>query len=132
MTVIEFPHGGHRRLAPLLVGRRREQALLREHLGAAIAGRGSLVLIGGEAGIGKTALAEALASDAAAGGALVLVGHCYDLIETPPYGPWTELLDRCLPLPNLPPRPALLGEGDPAGTPEPQAARFAPVRDFLL
>ena len=58
---------------------------------AALAGHGSLVLIGGEAGIGKTALAEALCREAAEQGALVLVGRCYDLTETPPYGPWVEL-----------------------------------------
>jgi tetratricopeptide (TPR) repeat protein len=91
-----------------------------------------LLLIGGEAGIGKTALAEALESEAAARGALVLRGHCYDLIETPPYGPWTELLDCCPPLPDLPPRPALLGASGPSGTSEPPAARFSRLRDFLL
>src|SRR5262245_60958137 len=75
------------RAAPL-VGREREQAMLRDALAAARAGRGALVLIGGEAGIGKTALAEALCEEAEAQGALALVGRCYDLTETPPYGPW--------------------------------------------
>ena len=77
-----------------LVGREREQALLRAALAAALDGRGSLVLIGGEAGIGKTALAEAALAEAASQGALALVGRCYDLSETPPYGPWAEALAR--------------------------------------
>ena len=65
--------------------------MLRDCLSAALAGQGGLVLIGGEAGIGKTALAEALCREATEQGALVLVGRCYDLTETPPYGPWVEL-----------------------------------------
>src|SRR4051812_35475574 len=78
----------------LLVGRGREQAALRDALAAALAGRGSLVLIGGEAGIGKTTLAEALLAEAMQQGALVLFGRCYDLTETPPYGPWGEVFSR--------------------------------------
>ncbi len=77
-----------------LVGRDRERALLRERLGAALAGRGRLVLIAGAAGIGKTILAEALLAEARSEGALVLVGRCYDLSETPPYGPWVEAVER--------------------------------------
>ena len=70
--------------APTLVGREHEQAALRAALDRALAGRGSLILIGGEAGIGKTALAEWLLAEAATQGALALVGRCYDLSETPP------------------------------------------------
>ena len=77
---------------PSLVGRERAQGELGAALTAALAGRGSLVLIAGEAGIGKTALADALCNEAAERGALVLVGRCHDLAETPPYGPWAELL----------------------------------------
>ncbi|HEX5501504.1 MAG TPA: AAA family ATPase [Thermomicrobiales bacterium] len=111
---------------PRLVGREREQALLREQLGAALAGGGALVLIGGDAGIGKTALAEDLCRAAAAEGALVLVGRCYDLSETPPYGPWAEAFARASRAADLPPPPDLAGGGATS-----QAALFAAVRDYL-
>ena len=58
---------------PPFVGRDRELSVLRTHLATAIAGYGSLVLIGGEAGIGKTALAEMLCQEAAEQGAHSLV-----------------------------------------------------------
>jgi tetratricopeptide (TPR) repeat protein len=76
----------------VLVGREREQAMLRECLHDALAGHGSLVLVSGEAGIGKTSLIHALANEANAQGAAVLTSACYDLTVTPPYGPWLELL----------------------------------------
>src|SRR5262249_37070164 len=67
--------------SPLLpvtvVGRERELGILREHLATALAGQGKLVLISGEAGVGKTALASTVCAAGAAAGALVLTGHCY-------------------------------------------------------
>jgi predicted ATPase len=78
--------------ASVLVGREREQVFLREELASTIAGHGRLVLLGGEAGIGKTSLARDLAGEASARGARVLTGHCYDLTNTPPYGPWLDLV----------------------------------------
>jgi len=110
-----------------LVGRDRELALLRAHLDAVIAGRGGLVLIGGEAGIGKTALAETLLIEAAARGALVLVGRCYDLSETSPYGPWIEALAR-MPAGEGPHAVPDLGGGGGSAS---QAALVAVVRGFL-
>ena len=70
--------------AASLAGRQREQATLREALATTLAGRGALVLVGGEAGIGKTALAEWLLDAARQQGAAVLIGRCYDPTETPP------------------------------------------------
>jgi DNA-binding CsgD family transcriptional regulator len=110
--------------APPLVGRDREQATLRDALVTALAGRGSLVLIGGEAGIGKTTLAETLLAEAASQGALVLIGRCYDLSETPPYGPWAEALASA-------PRDTATPPDLAGGTSDSQAALFASVRDYL-
>ena len=83
------------RSAPLLVGRTLEQLFLREELAAVLGGRGRLVLLGGEAGIGKTTLARDLAAEAGARRVWVLSGACYDLTNTPPYGPWLDLFDAC-------------------------------------
>lgn len=96
---------------PILVGRDRELAVLNECLKTTQGGRGSLVLIGGEAGIGKTALADRLARVATDSRLTVLTGHCYDRTETPPYGPWIQIAERveAHPDPNTPPVPRLDG-----------------------
>lgn len=112
---------------PLLVGRDGELGTLQARLADAIAGRGSLVLIGGEAGVGKTTLADTLTSEAAGAGARVLIGHCYDRSETPPYGPWDEIVRQLRAnstTSDLPLAPLL----DAAPS---QAALFAQVHNFL-
>jgi DNA-binding CsgD family transcriptional regulator len=73
------------------VGREPELNLLLSMLQRAIDGHGGLVLVSGEAGIGKTALIQQVAGRAREIGALVLTGAAYDLSATPPYGPWLEL-----------------------------------------
>ncbi len=117
--------------AAALVGRDRELDILRQYLAAAITGQGGLVLIGGEAGIGKTALAEALCREAQEQGALALVGRCYDLTETPPYGPWVELFGQYRPTGALPSLPAAFAARGTVGAVTSQAALFGQVRDFL-
>lgn len=114
----------------LLVGRAREQAILRERFAAACAGNGNLALIEGEAGIGKTALAEALCRDATEQGALVLVGRCFDLAETPAYGPWLYLFERYH-ASGGPPLPPAFSEPGQVSAVASQAALFRQVLDFL-
>jgi DNA-binding SARP family transcriptional activator len=62
----------------LLAGRDRESKVLREAWAAAAGGKPGLVTITGEAGIGKTALAEALAAEASGDGGTVLRTRCYE------------------------------------------------------
>ncbi|HEY1004244.1 MAG TPA: AAA family ATPase, partial [Streptosporangiaceae bacterium] len=64
--------------AILLAGRDRESKVLREAWAAAAGGQPGLVTITGEAGIGKTTLAEALAAEAAEDGGTVLRTRCYE------------------------------------------------------
>jgi DNA-binding CsgD family transcriptional regulator/tetratricopeptide (TPR) repeat protein len=114
-----------------LVGRDRELALLHRHLARALAGHGSLVLIGGEAGIGKSALAEMVCREAAEQGALVLVGRCYDLTETPAYGPWIDLFARHAPSASSPPPPPAFATRGIVGAVPSQLTLFVQVQDFL-
>ncbi|HWI63230.1 MAG TPA: AAA family ATPase [Symbiobacteriaceae bacterium] len=75
-----------------LAGRRQELARLRHRLADAAFGKGSLVLVAGEAGMGKTTLAEAAAAEAAE--FATTFGRCPGPGETPPFGPWAEALHR--------------------------------------
>src|SRR5437870_12644311 len=113
-----------------LVGRDQERAALRARLAATVEGHGSLVLVSGEAGIGKTTLAAILCQEARDAGALVLVGRCYDLAETPPHGPWLELFAAYQPTGDLLP-PAPLHDPDALAPVTSQAALFRQTRDFL-
>jgi DNA-binding SARP family transcriptional activator/tetratricopeptide (TPR) repeat protein len=63
---------------PDLVGRDRELAVLVEHWAAAVQGSTTCVLVTGEAGIGKTRLADELARQAEATGVLVLEARCFE------------------------------------------------------
>jgi DNA-binding CsgD family transcriptional regulator len=117
-------------LSSALVGRDHELSILRERLAAAIGGHGSLVLIGGEAGIGKTTLAEILCHEATVRGALMLAGRCYDLSETPPYGPWADLFGRYQ-QGNGPPLPDGFARPGAVGVVTSQGTFFQAVQDFF-
>lgn len=74
------------------VGRDTELATLRIALEQAEAGRGQIVLLVGEPGIGKTRTATVIAGEAEAAGAEVLWGSCYEWEGAPPYWPWLQAL----------------------------------------
>jgi tetratricopeptide (TPR) repeat protein len=64
-----------------------EMSLLRASLERARSGRGQLAIVSGEPGIGKTALATALADHAVDLGARVTWGRAWEFSEAPPYYP---------------------------------------------
>jgi DNA-binding SARP family transcriptional activator/tetratricopeptide (TPR) repeat protein len=74
------------------VGREPELAQLLAGLDDVVAGHGRLFLLQGEPGIGKSALADQLASHASGRGAHVLVGRCWEAGGAPAYWPWTQSL----------------------------------------
>ena len=115
-----------------LVGRARELSQLQTRLAAAAGGSGRTVLIAGEAGIGKTTLVQTASRGATSAGATILSGGCYDLTETPPYGPWRELAAHAAAVPRLAPLPALLAERNDIASRGDQQTLFAGVRDWLL
>jgi DNA-binding SARP family transcriptional activator len=83
-----------------LVGRERQWRTLMEVWTAVERGRGGIVLIEGEVGIGKSRLAHELLRWAQAEGGTVLRGRGYDPAGTP-YGPVAEALRGALAAPGL-------------------------------
>ena len=76
-----------------LVGRGAEEARLDAALEGAVAGRGTTVIVGGEAGIGKTRLVGRLVATARDRGATVLSGACLAAGSGAiPYAPFVEAL----------------------------------------
>ena len=93
-------------LAPLLehpdrlplVGRRSVLAEMLKQVEAAAQGAGGLLLVYGEAGVGKTRLLRELARNAQWRGIRTAWGRCYELAGAQPYQPLLEVLRTDLPL----------------------------------
>ncbi|MGV9306661.1 AAA family ATPase [Nonomuraea sp. NPDC003727] len=78
--------------AQALIGREHPAALLRAEISRTTASHGGLVLVTGEAGIGKTTLVTSAAERARHDGALVLSGSCWDSEAAPGYWPWVQVI----------------------------------------
>jgi predicted ATPase len=76
----------------VFVGRQREMGDLKAALEDALSGRGRLLTLVGEPGIGKTRTAQELATYAGLRGAQVLWGRCYEEQGVPPYWPWVQAI----------------------------------------
>ncbi|WP_029430200.1 AfsR/SARP family transcriptional regulator [Blastococcus sp. URHD0036] len=105
--------------AEALVGRAIELAQLRVSLDLAAGGRPAVVVVGGEAGIGKTRLAEASADVARSAGWAVAWSRCADDAGAPALWPWTQVLEE-------------LGQErlTPIADEDPDAARFRLFEDL--
>jgi len=75
-----------------LVGRASELGRMRRLLSDAEAGQPVVLLVSGDAGVGKTRLILELAAEAAGRGFMTLSGRCAELAETIPYLPLADAL----------------------------------------
>ncbi len=101
--LVSSPSPGYDRRPPI-VGRERELGTLLAAWHAAQAGRGGVVTISGDPGIGKTRLAGEVAERARADGALTAGCAGMDLGGAAPLGLWAEMIGelcRDLPAPPL-------------------------------
>jgi len=102
------------RTARRIVGRHAEKAALRAAFDDVAAGRGSMLVVSGDAGIGKTTLVDEFARELATDGVTLAAGRCSErLAGSDAYLPWLEALD------------ALLRGG--AGTPARMMRQLAPA-----
>jgi hypothetical protein len=81
-------------MGPAFVGRAHQLAELARLRDVAAAGGGSLVLLSGEAGIGKTATLTRFAGQAGEAGVPVLAGRAVVDEGAPPFWPWLRVLEQ--------------------------------------
>jgi transcriptional regulator with XRE-family HTH domain/tetratricopeptide (TPR) repeat protein len=88
------PAGGYLGAVPpaRLIARDAESARIAAAIAAAAAGAGRIVLLAGEAGIGKTRLAQEATIGAEERGFAVATGRCYEPLSGAPYTPFLEVL----------------------------------------
>ena len=94
-------------LATRLVGRGPELGRLRDGLASAAGGRGGVLFVVGEAGIGKSELVHAAVAEAEADGVRVLKGRAVDAVSPVAYRPFIEATSALVRAGGLPDTPEL-------------------------
>jgi predicted ATPase len=78
------------------VGRETERTAIRATIDRALSGRGSVVMLAGGPGVGKSRLALEMMDYASLVGFRCNVGHCYERDEPFPYLPFVEIIESQL------------------------------------
>ena len=94
-TVMSAPRAGVGKQEVLLqcfVGREPERQRLRELFGSAATGSPQVVVLMGEAGIGKSTLLKQLGPDVGIRAGAMLMGQCIEANVGLPYGPWADIV----------------------------------------
>src|SRR5260370_31790596 len=79
-------------ICPILIGRQSEVTILHALIDQARSAQGQVVLISGEAGIGKSRLVAETKTYATEQGFLLLQGNCFPTDRSSPYAPLLDLL----------------------------------------
>ena len=96
-------------LSPVLIGRDADLSALEDALLSALRGDGGVVIVGGEAGMGKTRLVATLAARARKLGCVVISGGCSEAELALPYLPFLEAIGNYLAGANIGPLRDRLG-----------------------
>jgi predicted ATPase len=75
------------------VGRESEVSAIRAAIDRALSGHGSIVMLRGGPGVGKTRLAMEMSEYASRVGFRCVVGHCYERDEPVPFLPFVEIIE---------------------------------------
>lgn len=78
--------------SPALIGRENELGVLSAGLEEALSGRGRVFTLVGEAGMGKTSLAQWVSDRGRERAAVVVWGRCWEAVDAPAFWPWTQIV----------------------------------------